>query len=217
MTKPPVKPLAEKDIAEKEMAEPRKLFRIEQIAAARLTRPADGATVSPHHGEIMQALAALQALMAAAPAPPPADAPARRDAAGVRRNAELQTQTITRIAHELDAVTAGTAQATQKILAAAEEIDQLADNLTAALRGRLEQDLAQDIADSVLRIFEACNFQDLIGQRVAKVMNSLKVNEGPPPPAAGAASDIAPDLHGPRLDGDKGHLSQSEIDAMFGG
>ena len=80
---------------------------------------------------------------------------------------------MTRIADELDAVTAGTAQATQKILAAAEEIDQLADNLSAALKGRLEQELAQDIADSVLRIFEACNFQDMIGQRVAKVMKTL--------------------------------------------
>ena len=27
---------------------------------------------------------------------------------------------------------------------------------------------------------------------------------------------LSPHLHGPRLDGDKGHLSQSEIDAIFG-
>ena len=125
---------------------------------------------------------------------------------------------MTRIADELDAVTAGTAQATQKILAAAEEIDQLADNLSAALKGRLEQELAQDIADSVLRIFEACNFQDLISQRVAKVMKTLSIEdtrECSTRQERRAAAAEARDLHGPRLDSDKGHLSQSEIDAMF--
>jgi chemotaxis protein CheZ len=207
------------------MPEPRRVFRIEQTAAARRMHASPAATASPHHGEIAQALAALQALMAAAPAPPPAEAAAAREAAGVGRDPGLQAENMTRIAYELDAVTAGTAQATQKILAAAEEIDQLADNLSAALKGRLEQELAQDIADSVLRIFEACNFQDLIGQRVAKVMKSLTADDVAPAPAAGAASaiapdlqpDLQPDLHGPRLDSDKGHMSQSDIDAMFDG
>lgn len=73
--------------------------------------------------------------------------------------------------------------------------------------------MAQDIADSALRIFEACNFQDLIGQRVAKVMKTLKVDEALP----ALTNDAAPDLHGPRLDHDKGHLSQREVDAMFEG
>ena len=71
--------------------------------------------------------------------------------------------------------------------------------------------LAVHIADNVLRIFEACNFQDMIGQRVAKVMKTLTQKD------AAMAADAGPDLHGPRLDSDKGHLSQSEIDAMFAG
>ena len=207
------------------MPEPRRVFRIEQTAAARRVHASPAASASPHHGEIVQALAALQALMAATPVPPPADAAAPREAAGVGRDPGLQADNMTRIAHELDAVTAGTAQATQKILAAAEEIDQLADNLSAALKGRLEQELAQDIADSVLRIFEACNFQDLIGQRVAKVMKSLAADDQSLARATGTVSaiapglqpDLQPDLHGPRLDSDKGHMSQSDIDAMFDG
>ncbi len=185
------------------MPEPRKVFRIEQTAAARRVHSAPGAPASPHHGEIMQALGALQTLMAAPAAPSPSG--------GAGSDTARQADGMARIADELDAVTAGTAQATQKILAAAEEIDQLADNLSAALKGRLEQELAQDIADSVLRIFEACNFQDLIGQRVAKVMKTLKVEEALQAPA----TDAAPDLHGPRLDSDKGHLSQHDIDIMF--
>jgi chemotaxis protein CheZ len=193
------------------MAQPRRVFRIEQTAAARLVRPAPKAGGSPYHGEIMQALGALQALMAASPALPAADTDGATKTAGAGSRSTLHADNLARIAHELDAVTAGTAQATQKILAAAEEIDQLADNLTAALKGRIEQESAQDIADSVLRIFEACNFQDLISQRVAKVMKTLKPSDAP---------ELGPDdpaLHGPRLDDDKGHLSQGDIDAMFNG
>jgi chemotaxis protein CheZ len=192
------------------MAEPRKIFRIEETVIARRARPAPSVPDLPYHGEIMQSLVALQTLMAAAPALSAADTAAARPSAGPGHDASPQTEGMARIADELDAVTAGTAQATQKILAAAEEIDQLADNLSAALKGRLEQELAQDIADSVLRIFEACNFQDLISQRVGKVMNALAVKDVAP------AANGAPDLHGPRLDRDKGHLSQSEIDAIFG-
>jgi chemotaxis protein CheZ len=206
------------------MAAPRKIFRIEETAAARLKRDGVGATapaysgdMPAHHGEIMQALGALQAMMNRTARPPIADA-----APGAA--AELRAALVTRIAQELDAVTAGTAQATQKILTAAEEIDQLADNLAAALKGKIEQDLAHDISDQVIRIFEACNFQDLIGQRIGKVMVTLKFVEDnianvlngtkPTPPPGGGG---APSLHGPRLDSDSGHLAQSDIDAMFGG
>jgi len=173
------------------MAAPRKVFRIEQTVAARLTRRTDVTSASPQRP----------------PAPASPDLPS--EAAGTA-GAALAAD-LTRIAHELHAVSSGTAQATQKILTAAEEIDQLADNLSAALKGRIEQNLAQDISDHVLRIFEACNFQDLIGQRVGKVMKTLTSD-----PLPLAADEAAPDLHGPRLDHDDGHMTQSEIDALFG-
>lgn len=205
------------------MAEPRKIFRIEEAAAARLARgspPSDG---PQHHSEIMQALTALRSVLAALPSPT-----AKADAAVKAQSQWLgvEAEQIIRIAHELKAVTAGTDEATQKILAAAEEIDQLANTLSAALKGRIEQDLAHDIADHVIRIFEACNFQDLISQRVTKVMTVLKfiedhvdraldaIKNAPNPPAA---DDPAKYLHGPRLDIDDGHMSQGDIDAMFGG
>jgi chemotaxis protein CheZ len=171
----------------------------------------------------MQALGALYSGTAIAPPPaakPEAAAQAQSEWLGV------EAEQITRIAHELEAVIAGTDQATQKILAAAEEIDQLANNLSAALKGRIEQDLAEDIADLVIRIFEACNFQDLTSQRVTKVMTVLKFIEDHVGRAlaeirnassAPAADGAAQYLHGPRLDIDNGHISQSEIDAMFGG
>ena len=128
-----------------------------------------------------------------------------------------------RIAHELNAVVEGTERATQKILAAAEEIDAAANNLSAALDGRIEQGLAQDIQDLVIKIFEACNFQDLIGQRVAKVLATLNfvedhiglVLEELKTASASRQRHGASALHGPRLDGDPGHASQDDVDAMF--
>jgi chemotaxis protein CheZ len=174
------------------MAAPRKIFRIEETAAARFS-------------------------VIARPTTPPAKAHISETGSGGDRALALQVAQLSRIEHELAAVTTGTAQATQKILAAAEEIDQLANNLSAALKGKIEQDLAQDITDTVIRIFEACNFQDLIGQRVGKVMTTIKLIESdeidvaPVPPR----NDRAQFLHGPRLDSDNGHVTQDEIDAMF--
>jgi chemotaxis protein CheZ len=200
------------------MAEPRKVFRIEQTAVARRAGAggcAHSSAHSPaHYDEIVQALGALQSLMAATSPAPEAAAPvAGRDTTDAGGNAAAVPAKIrTHIAAELDAVAAGSALATQKILAAAEEIDQLADSLSAALKDRIEQDLAHDIADGVLRIFEACNFQDLIGQRVAKVRKTLAAGAV----AAPHAGNAAPHLHGPRLDTDRGHLTQREIDALFG-
>jgi chemotaxis protein CheZ len=179
------------------MAEPRKVFRIERTAAVR-PRTVD--------------------------APPSPAATTDAVARGERQWLGIEAEHLTRIAHELEAVTIGTDQATQKILAAAEAIDQLANNLAAALKGKIEQDSAQDISDLVIRIFEACNFQDLIGQRVTKVMAILKILEAhvarvldeiknPQPALAGGIG--ADYLHGPRLDIDRGHVSQNDIDTLF--
>jgi len=206
------------------MAEPRKIFRIEETAVARHAGADNGSPASLQHAEIMQALRALAAAIAA-PAPPAANANGGDEHSNGRRTLALQAEQLVRIAHELEAVTAGTAQATQKILAAAEEIDQHANTLSAAFNGRIEQGLALDISDLVIRIFEACNFQDLIGQRVAKVTTTLEfiedhidraLDEIKATPPASSRDDAAQYLHGPRLDSDNGHLSQSEIDALFG-
>ncbi len=137
-----------------------------------------------------------------------------------------------RVFRELDAVVGGTEQATQQILAAAEEIDETANNLSALVKRGPEQALAQDIRDQVLRIFEACNFQDLAGQRITKVLTTLKFVDdhvtrmveiwggieafkdyAPAPVAARDQETVL--VNGPRLDGDLGYASQDEIDALF--
>ncbi len=221
------------------MAEPRKVFRIEETAGLRL-EPLIDDPQAPRLAEIMQELGALRAMLAAAPPQQAAGANAlqhgeivrlaselhlihsaisgtKREHAG-RDGSRLPAAATTRIANELEAVMKGSEQATQRILAAAEDIDQAANNLSAALNGEIEQGLAQDVRDRVIQIFEACNFQDLACQRVAKVMATLNRIEDQLTRALGEPMLAgAPTAHGPRLESDHGQVLQSDIDAIFGG
>ena len=218
------------------MAEPRKVFRIEEMAA-RNGEPQPGDAQAPRGNEIMQALDGLRALMATAPARPGAAAGPLPDGdverftaklrlirstiAGVeeacgRHNGSHRPAPPTRIASELKAVIEGCEQATQKILAAAEEIDQAANTLSALLKSDAEQGLAQDIRERVITIFEACNFQDLTSQRVAKVLAAFGCIEQQITQTLGElVRAAAPPAHGPRLDSDCDHFSQSDVDSMF--
>jgi chemotaxis protein CheZ len=227
------------------MAEPRKVFRIEETAASRLAECATDAQAPLRHAELMAELSALRAVIMAAAMRQTGEtnAPAGTDNARLTSELNLIVGAIdgtatkangaalpsdappmTRISYELEEVVSSTEQATQKVLAAAEEIDQVAKNLSSALSGKFEQGLALDIQDLVIRIFEACNFQDLAGQRVTKVLSILNFVEDH---VARVLEDIARDstttrqngaqyLHGPRLECDSGHVTQAEIDSMFG-
>jgi chemotaxis protein CheZ len=134
---------------------------------------------------------------------------------------------MTRAAGELGAAIDGMEQATHSILKSAEGIDESAKALAAALKSEHERGLAQDIQDHVVHVFEACNFQDLAGQRIGKVIAMLGGIEqqlaamlaqygGAARPSAESAK-LADDglINGPKLDGDTGHASQRDIDAMF--
>jgi chemotaxis protein CheZ len=139
-----------------------------------------------------------------------------------------------RVRQELDAVMDGAEHSIEKILAAAEAIDEAANTLSAVLQQEQNQALAQDIRDDVIQIFEACNFHDLAGQRIGKVLTTLQFVEDRVTRmmeiwggieafrdhAAAARAERAGStpflLNGPKLDGDKGHVSQADIDAMFG-
>ena len=83
---------------------------------------------------------------------------------------------MSRVTDELDAVVGGTEQATEQILSAVEGIDDDANSLSAHLKGE-QQAMAADIQERVLQIYEACNFQDLTGQRITKVVNVLRFIE----------------------------------------
>ncbi len=133
---------------------------------------------------------------------------------------------------ELGAVVGGTEQATQQILEAAEAIDQAATALAKATSPDQQKLLSEEIQERVVSIFEACNFQDLTGQRISKVMNTMKFIEqhihemmniwggidaikAHATPIADTRDGDARLLNGPKMEGDVGHASQDDIDAMF--
>ncbi|TDH61942.1 hypothetical protein E2C06_14450 [Dankookia rubra] len=70
---------------------------------------------------------------------------------------------------ELDAVVEHTAEATNEILDSCETLE--------ALQATLSGAAAETVAAAVTRIYEACSFQDITGQRIGKVVAALKAIE----------------------------------------
>jgi chemotaxis protein CheZ len=70
---------------------------------------------------------------------------------------------------ELDAIVEHTATATNAILNSCETLDAVAGGLTG--------DAAAQLQDATTRIYEACSFQDITGQRITKVVATLKTIE----------------------------------------
>ena len=70
---------------------------------------------------------------------------------------------------ELDAVVQHTAAATNEILDACETLEQLAPSLSGGA--------SDTVGAAVTRIYEACSFQDITGQRIAKVIAALRAIE----------------------------------------
>lgn len=122
---------------------------------------------------------------------------------------------------ELSAVVDATAQATFQIISEAEKLEKVCKLLPAAE--------AQAVSESVTRIYEACGFQDITGQRIKKVVSTLQHIEqkvdslietlggtrpGAEPAQADTRTGEAALLNGPSLAGQG--ISQDEIDKLLG-
>jgi chemotaxis protein CheZ len=77
------------------------------------------------------------------------------------RNRHLPTAT-----DELEAIVGATEQATNGILEAMEILE--------TLTGEMSPELGEKITSAVTRVYEACNFQDITGQRITKVVKALQ-------------------------------------------
>jgi chemotaxis protein CheZ len=127
---------------------------------------------------------------------------------------------------ELDAVVAATAAATGVILDEAEVLEKLGATLQPEARAQ--------ITDSVTKIFEASNFQDITGQRITKVVKTLRyietkihglleafgdqVEHFVPPVEPEPETEADADrrlMAGPQLPGNAN--SQADIDAILAG
>ena len=115
---------------------------------------------------------------------------------------------------ELDAVVKSTEVATNKILDAAENIQNLVGNCS-------DKELADKVSGDVCKIFEACNFQDLTGQRIKKVTATLNYIEETVGSLLRSFGDMpekdtrkdADLMTGPQMDQNK--PSQDDVDKLF--
>jgi chemotaxis protein CheZ len=82
---------------------------------------------------------------------------------------EINESQIPRATDELDAVVEHTATATNEILDVCDVLEGLQTQVPAAQ--------AEILAGAVTRIYEACSFQDITGQRISKVVAALKAIE----------------------------------------
>jgi chemotaxis protein CheZ len=71
---------------------------------------------------------------------------------------------------ELDAVVGDTERASASIMDACDVIQEAVS--------QAPEDIKNNVTDQTIKIFEACSFQDITGQRITKVVKSLKEIEG---------------------------------------
>ncbi len=132
---------------------------------------------------------------------------------------------------ELDAIVSATEQATQSILGAIEQLESGFSTLAALAEEDQEMlELIDKMNDQATQILEACNFQDITGQRITKVVKTVRFIEDRilamisiwgaqafedlPVPTDGMEAEGDENLlQGPQL-GNEG-ISQAEIDALF--
>ena len=138
---------------------------------------------------------------------------------------DLEDSHIPRAGLELDAIVQQTEEATHTIMEAAEEIMGADPADTDAYQATTQ--------DAVMRIFEACSFQDITGQRISKVVETLSHIEnrvlelrdlmGITEDDIRVARENHPEeekdenkrlLHGPALEGEG--IDQSAVDDLMG-
>lgn len=82
------------------------------------------------------------------------------------RPEEIRSRHLPTATDELEAIVGATEQATNGILEAVEVIE--------GLVGEMPAELSEKVTDAVTRVYEACNFQDITGQRITKVVKALQ-------------------------------------------
>ena len=95
-------------------------------------------------------------------------ADARQEIAALRVD-DITMSYIPCATDELDAIVAHTAAATESILEVCETLDTLGAAMDGAAAAKLQ--------DATVKIYEACSFQDITGQRITKVVATLKTIE----------------------------------------
>lgn len=136
------------------------------------------------------------------------------------RSHDVSDKHIPTATDELDAVIGATETASAAIMDSCEAIQSFVDGA--------DEGLKNNVVGETMKIFEACSFQDITGQRISKVVNTLREIEGtvdkllglfgsdeskPLPEMEDMRSEDEKLLNGPQLDGQG--VSQDEIDKLL--
>ncbi|PWC85819.1 chemotaxis protein CheZ [Azospirillum sp. TSH100] len=105
--------------------------------------------------------------------------------------AEIRDEHIRTATDELDAVIGATEKATFAIFDACDAIG--------AIAGQTDTDTSAKLNDQITAIYEACNFQDITGQRISKVVRTLKHIESKVDMIVAAFGSEVRQNHAPRL------------------
>jgi len=147
------------------------------------------------------------------------------------RSTDKSSDKIATASDALRAVVGDTESATDGIMNSAEAVEEIAGRLRAQVSGDEAAGMVDELFEQATMIFEHCNFQDITGQRITKVVNTMEFIDdrvhrmmeiwGGEMAFEGVEADEgdnrSPDgevLHGPAMDGDTS-ISQDEIDALF--
>jgi chemotaxis protein CheZ len=137
---------------------------------------------------------------------------------------EIKDEHLPNATDELDAIVGATEVATNGILQAMESLE--------SLTGEMSPEIAEKVTEAVTLVYESCNFQDITGQRITKVVKALKHIEQKVDDLVAAFGDeiskfkdIAPKKATPAKTGDAALLNgpqmpdeaskQAEIDALL--
>lgn len=101
----------------------------------------------------------------------------KREIATMRYKDANKYERITDVTHELDEVVLDTERATETILSSCEAIETHIDAIELQASSPEERAEIAGLGQKVVKIYEACNFQDITGQRITKVVNTLKFIE----------------------------------------
>ena len=105
--------------------------------------------------------------------------------------AEIRDEHIRTATDELDAVIGATEKATFAIFDACDAIG--------AIAGQTDAGTSAKLNDQITAIYEACNFQDITGQRISKVVRTLKHIESKVDMIVAAFGSEVRQNHAPRL------------------
>ena len=151
----------------------------------------------------------------------------KEEIAAVRHPGSPDSDRLTSAAGQLEVIVGATEEAAHNILEAVEKIDEICNHIRSSSKDDHITAQLDEVAEQIVNIFEACNFQDLTGQRINKIIKTMQFIEdriqgmigiwgeddfaGIPVPEKETAEGDDPEMHGPSDDG----VSQADIDALF--